>query len=315
MLSNTSSPIIELIPIATTFVGFNIAVISQGLRAAGVVGKHSAYAVWLSAIPLEFFSLAIIPITFLSIFFHLGKSITKPAKSKIETGHQEMKVKSGGSLIKPRMINLIGPIFCVISLTFFFFWFFRVDKSDGVSLLIALSHTEPNKAMLVALFISVIASAVFYYFQKYPLREMTTDMISGGNEIIVTLVVLVLAWSLASVSQDLGLNDFIQYQIGSSLPTWSIPLSLFIISSTVTYFTGSAWGVAALIMPFAIHLAVAEGLGIPLCVAAVITGGTFGDVTSPLAGLTNMAANVATLLLLTAIRATNEWRRLNYILP
>ena len=46
-------------------------------------------------------------------------------------------------------------------------------------------------------------------------------------------------------------------------------------------------------MPFAIPLAVSVGSNIPLCVAAVITGGTFGDVTSPAAGMTNMASNVA----------------------
>ena len=48
-----------------------------------------------------------------------------------------------------------------------------------------------------------------------------------------------------------------------------------------------------MIMPFAIPLAAAAGAGIPLCVAAVITGGTFGDVTSPVAGMTNMATNAA----------------------
>jgi Na+/H+ antiporter NhaC len=46
-------------------------------------------------------------------------------------------------------------------------------------------------------------------------------------------------------------------------------------------------------MPFAIPLAVSAGASVPLCVAAVITGGTFGDVTSPVAGMTNMASNIA----------------------
>jgi len=59
------------------------------------------------------------------------------------------------------------------------------------------------------------------------------------------------------------------------------------------HFIGSGWGAASLIMPFAITLAAAAGAGIPLCVAAVITGGTFGDVTSPVAGMTNMATNAA----------------------
>ena len=46
-------------------------------------------------------------------------------------------------------------------------------------------------------------------------------------------------------------------------------------------------------MPFAIPLAVSAGASVPLCVAAVITGGPFGDVTSPVAGMTNMASNIA----------------------
>ena len=56
-------------------------------------------------------------------------------------------------------------------------------------------------------------------------------------------------------------------------------------------FLGSGWAASALIMPFAISLAVSGGSGIPICVAAVITEGTFGDVTSPVAGMTNMASN------------------------
>jgi len=107
------------------------------------------------------------------------------------------------------------------------------------------------------------------------------------------LIILALAWPLASVSQALGLNDFIHQNIGSSLPAWSVAVSLFIIASAVTYFIGSGWGAASLIMPFAIPLAISAGSAIPICVAAVITGGTFGDVTSPIAGMTNMSAHIA----------------------
>jgi len=147
--------------------------------------------------------------------------------------------------------------------------------------------------MLVALFISIVVSAILYGFQKYDLKRLTADFISGGNEIMTTLAILAIAWPLAAVSQELGLNAFIQQQVGSSLPAWSVPLAVFLLSAAVTYFIGSGWGAASLIMPFAIPLAVSVGAGIPLCVAAVITGGTFGDVTSPVAGMTNMSSNIA----------------------
>ena len=108
-----------------------------------------------------------------------------------------------------------------------------------------------------------------------------------------TLVILAVAWPLATVSQELGMNVFIRELVGTSLPVWSVAVALFVVSASVTYFIGSGWGSASLIMPFAIPLAVTLGASVPLCVAAVITGGTFGDVTSPVAGMTNMASNIA----------------------
>lgn len=294
MLNNTASPVIELIPIATTFVGFNIANIYQGLKVAGISENNSAYSIWLKAIPLEFFSIIVILITFLSIYFPLRKSdkkIENPAETSKRT--MDMNMEDDIAIKKPRIINLLAPMFCITFLSIFFFWFFGRNNSAGSSFISAITNTEPNKAMLVSLFISIVVTVIFYRFQKYNLKKMTGDIISGGNGIMTTLAILTIAWSLASVSQGLGLSSFIQLQLGNSLPGWIVPVSLFLLSSAVTYFIGSGWGAASLIMPFAIPLAITLGSNIPLCVAAVITGGTFGDVTSPLAGMTNMSSNIA----------------------
>jgi len=293
MLNNTASPIVELIPIATTFVGFNIANISQGFKAAGASAKQSAYSILLHSIPFQFFSIVVLAITFLSIFFQWKKPSAEKQKQAAKTeASKGMDMEDDKPEIKPRMINLAIPMVAVIFSSFFFFWYFGKSKdgADGtISSIIAA--TEPNKAMLVALFISMIITGIIYWLQKYPLKTMTADLIAGGNKLMEILAILVMAWSLGAVSQELKLSDFIQQQIGTSLPGWSIPVSLFITASAVTYFLGSGWAASALIMPFAISLAVSGGSGIPICVAAVITGGTFGDVTSPVAGMTNMASN------------------------
>ncbi len=295
MLNNTASPVVELIPIATTFVGFNIANIGIGLKAAGNQENSSAYAIWLKAIPLEFFSIVLIIITFFSIFYQFKKPVNAPAKQSAEKEMKGMKMnmEEDKPSIKPRVINLIVPLLSIISLSIFFFWFFGKDKPGNHTFISAMTNTDPNRAMLVALFITIVISAICYFFQKYNLKEMTSDIISGGNEIMTTLIILTLAWPLASVSQALGLNDFIHQNLGSSMPAWSVAVSLFILSSAVTYFIGSGWGAASLLMPIAISIAVVFGAGIPLCVAAIITGGTFGDVTSPVAGMTNMSSNIA----------------------
>ena len=294
MLNNTASPVVELVPIATTFVGFNVAIIAQGLKLADLDGSVSAYAIWLRAIPLEFFSIVVLLITFLSIFFQFKQ----PAKGSINdhsgmsAGEMHMHEEAGKPMIKPSVKNLIFPMVSVVALSLFFFWYFGSAEAKRSSIFAAIADSEPNRAMLVGLVITLTVTILYYSFQKYPLKQQTADIISGGNEIMSTLAILAVAWPLAAVAQDLGLNDLVQQQLGSSLPAWSVPVSLFLLSSAVTYFTGSGWGAASLIMPFAIPLAVTVHSGIPLCVAAVITGGTFGDVTSPVAGMVNMSSNI-----------------------
>ncbi len=295
MLNNTASPVVELIPIATTYVGFNVAIISLGLKSAGISDQASAYSIWLKAIPLEFFGLVAIAITFLSMFRaprsgESGSAARAPNGPPAQTG---MTMDAEAPVITARLVNLVLPMLTVIALSIFFFWYFGVQQSGDASMRAAIANSEPNRAMLVALFISIFVTAALYALQGYRTSEMVPDVISGGNEIMPTLVILTIAWPLAAVSQELGMNAFIKDLVGSAMPGWSVAATLFVLSASVTYFIGSGWGSASLIMPFAIPLAVSAGASIPLCVAAVITGGTFGDVTSPVAGMTNMASNIA----------------------
>jgi tetracycline resistance efflux pump len=295
MLNNTASPVVQLIPIATTFVGFNLAIITLGLKSAGISDQTSAYSIWLRAIPLEFFSIVVIVITFFSMFraTRTGKKTTKAPAHQTPQAKQHMSMDAPTPVIQPRLMNLIVPMLTVITLSIFFFWLFGSERSNDSSFIGAITNTEPNRAMLVALVISVFLTAIFYAFQNYGVKDMVSDMISGGNELMPTLMILAIAWSLATVSQALHLNVFIEQLVGSSLPAWSIAAAIFILSASITYFIGASWGAASLIMPFAIPLAVSVGASIPLCVAAVITGGTFGDITSPVSGMTNMSSKIA----------------------
>lgn len=314
MLNNTASPVVELVPVATTFVGFNIGIINQGLTAAGEQDV-SAYSILLRSIPLQFFSIVVLIITFASIYFNFkNQEENKKKREGKENGNEhekgkgiQMSMKNEEIEVDPKILNLIVPLLSIILLSLFFFWYFGKEKVDSPSLASIIAATEPNKAMLVALLISLLISGVLYAIQKYPVKKMATDVISGGNEITNTLAILVLAWPLAQLTLDLGLSRFIQSTLGNSLSAIVVPAALFAVSSAVTYLIGSSWGAASLIMPFAIPLAVNTGAGIPLAVAAVITGGTFGDITSPVSGMTNMASNISKANHMKYIRYTNPY--------
>ena len=188
MLNNTASPVVELVPIATTFVGFNIANIDQGLKAAGAPTEQSAYGILLRAIPFEFFSLMALLVTFLSMRFQWRKASADTTTTHVQGEASEamgMAATDDEPEITPRVINLAIPMLLVILLSLFFFWYFGIDESGTRgSILSAIAATEPNKALLVALCISMIVTALAYLAQKYTVRRMTADVISGGNQLM-----------------------------------------------------------------------------------------------------------------------------------
>jgi Na+/H+ antiporter NhaC len=71
-----------------------------------------------------------------------------------------------------------------------------------------------------------------------------------------------------------------------------LPL-LFLTAGFIAFATGSSWGTFAIVLPLAVP--VGEGLGLPLApfVAAVLSGGIFGDHCSPISDTTIISSLAA----------------------
>lgn len=288
MLNNTASPFTELVPVATTFVAYNIGLIQQGLRAAGH-HEASAYGLLLHAIPYEFFSLTVLLMTAAMIFWRPPQPHGQPPDAAQDAGKQG----AGDTALPPRVLNLLLPLAFLLVITFSLIGMAVHERWDAAASWDALMQSLPvGQLMLDSIFLSLLATGLLYLVQGYSSQRLTNDVIKGGNAIMPTLAILILAWPLSNISQDLGLGQLVEQVISGSLPAYLVPLSMFAITGIVAYVTGSSWGAEALVMPAAIPLALVSDVNLPLTIAAVITGGTFGDVTSPLAGMVYMSAQV-----------------------
>ena len=189
MLNNSASPVIILIPVATTFVGYVLGVVGKGMEASGIQG--SALTLFIQSLPYQFFSFAAIAIAILSIIprfnfnvmkelIHVNSSPNKlahHAEFDEEFDHHEkgesMKDQTGNAvkssmehnhdmdedpILKPSLKNLIVPLIVLIPLSFFLMW-----NSD-----------EPSHSMLIALFITTIITFLLYRKQ---LAETAVDNI------------------------------------------------------------------------------------------------------------------------------------------
>ncbi|MTI82444.1 MAG: hypothetical protein FH756_00790 [Firmicutes bacterium] len=383
-LNNTASPLISLIPIATTYVGYMLGVLAVGLRSAGVAG--SPFIIFLQTIPFNFFSFTAILTALLSIFspwqfremaeadkkaaredgerhkplpegiknnvrgvrgvpafgHEAAEDLTPGEARRLDTARDQMGTAAGKDInvtssehnenemkksngegpkapmnmehdhdmeikskLPPRALNLLIPIGILIPLSFLMVWL--DGRAKGDTLLEIFSQANASRAMFQALFLTTVITALLYLLQRLSLKDLTNGFIKGGNKLMVTIVILVVAWPIATVSRDLGLPKLIETTLGATLPAVWVPAAAFVITAAVTYFIGSSWGSWALMMPLAIPLAAASGASIPLAAAAVFSGGTFGDVTSPLSGMTAMSSGVAEAEHMSYVRAMTPY--------
>jgi len=343
MLNNSASPVIVLIPIATTYIGYILGVLNQGMSAADING--SAFHLFITTLPYHFFSYTSIIIAILSIWptFNFGimkkeirstKNSDKSSvnmmnggqlvfqmemaedmenKDKADTAKDQMGVSTqhdSSSVLTPRLINLLLPIMILIPLSFYLMWWGGRSKAVNQGILEVFAAANASRAMFLALFVTTLITFVLYLFQGMKLKTMTDHFIKGGNKLMTTIVILALAWPISNVSQDLGLTQFIKSTLAGNLSPNIVPLLIFSITGAVTYFIGSSWGGWALMMPIAIPLAATTGGSIAITAAAVFSGGTFGDVTSPVSGMTAMASGISEADHMKYIRAMTPYNLL-----
>ena len=194
-------------------------------------------------------------------------------------------------MVKAQPWNLIIPVFLLLGLSLFLLW------EDGTSLgaktiFEAFSMADATFVMLLAVFITLIITFIFYIVRRQPLNEILYHFYDGGNQMMQAISLLILIWSLTLSAEDLGFSAFISSSLGAFLPAFMTPATIFLIGSIVGYFIGSSWGTWGLFMPLGIALAVSTGASIPLTVGAVFASGAFGALTSPLGDTTITTASI-----------------------
>lgn len=301
----TSCLLICLIPFGTTYVGYILGVISSSLSKSGL--KMSAYSIYIKSIPFNFYAIIMLLVSIGIIIFNLKfDSIVKKISDKEETkkdeghGHEAHEQCEFEEKAPPRPFNLISPLALLIASTFFFFWY--TGKGKGQGFVGAIMHAEFEKSILLSAVLSIVITTLFYLLQKIPMDEIESHFLSGGNEMLPPIIVLVLSWGLSSIIEDLGFVKFITTTIGPQIPSVLIPVTIFLIGCAASYFMGSAWGTWALLMPIAVPLALTTKSSLPVVIGAVLAGGSLRDNASPLGETAILSSTIAEVPLMKHVK-------------
>lgn len=278
LLDSTGTPVCMMLPFST-WAAFYISLF-MAQPAVQALGYKSGQDMFLRILPFNFYAWLTVLFVFLfsmGIMPKLGKM--KKAYERVEkTGATyemtqiNIDKNSGTATVKDEEGNI---------------WDFLIP----MAVLIAFTFISD---ILVGVVVALAVCLVMYVPRKVmTISEWSDLMIKGFCDIVPTIAALLAAFMVAGISGKMGLTDFVLNNVSKFPFPQFYSIIVFLVMAALTFATGSIWGSSTIVVPIILPLAAAMGASIPLTVAAVMSGGTFGSHACFFADATMLAAESA----------------------
>ena len=276
-------------------------------------GVKKPFALILQSIPYNFYAWITLVIGLFMVLFdwHIGPM--KKAAKRVETTGQLLNEGAvpmvSGELTevepvptaRPRAYNMLVPIGIMVLmmpvLLILTGWDDSLAAGDislGTALLKALGNGSGSTAVLFAVITALMVAALMYRIQGIATFTQMNDWVMKGISGMMPLALLMMmAFGLGAVTKELGTGIYLAGLAKDFLePAW-IPLIVFLLSAFIAFATGTSWGTFAIMIPIAIPIAREVDLPLSLSLAAVLSGGVFGDHASPISDTTIISSMAA----------------------
>lgn len=287
----TSAPVCMLVPLS----GFGV--FGMSCIEKEFTNYKITIPVWdafISTIPLQFYCIGALFLIPLIACFNIDFGpMVKAEERTFKTGLLHWPGANPLGLEKapefpegatPRMSLVVLPVLAI------FFIFFAILIANGFPYKRTLG-VNIRTGLITGYFVG--GMICFGLMVKYKIQSFkgTFDMyISGMKGNLFLVLVLLFAWSLSAVCKQLGTADFIVQGIQGSFPAWLVAPLLFLVGCIISFATGTSYGTFAILMPIAVPMANTLGAPMILSIAAVFSGGIFGDHCSPISDTTLLAS-------------------------
>ncbi|RRD94954.1 Na+/H+ antiporter NhaC family protein [Clostridiales bacterium COT073_COT-073] len=318
IIDATAAPIAG-IALVSTWIGYELSLIQEELPELSF--KTSAYSMFLETIPYRFYNIFVLALIVITIVLlrEIGPMFQAEERARttgqvLREGATPMAVEENMN-IKPEITgetnvwNAIVPIgaLIVISLLAFYFNGRSVLTGDDLAVVenapfsldairICFSNSDASIVLFMSAVLSSLLAIVMGLWQKlFTLKEAIDIWIEGWKSMIITVVILLLAWSIADIIKNqLDADQFLANSLSTTLPAFTIPTIIFVLGAAISFATGTSYGTMGILMPLAIPLANAASGGnrglIIAAVGAVLTGAIFGDHCSPISDTTILSS-------------------------
>lgn len=284
ILDSTSSPVAILIP----FIGWGVFIMSVIADAFAANGIETAeWDAFVAAIPYQFYAwlaIAMVPALTILKFDYGPMRDAEQALPASDTASASDDREADGPA-RPIVVWL--PL-SVLGVTLF------ATLADLGFPFAQVAGSDFRAGLASAYFLAAVTLVVLVVWLGIgKLAETFETYIRGMTGMLPIAATLVLAWALGSVGEALGTGDYIASVAGDNVAGWLLPSIVFLLAAVISFATGSSWGTVVIMMPLAVPAALATGAHMAVVIGAVLSGGLFGDHSSPVSETTILSSTGA----------------------
>jgi len=288
IVDSTAAPVAAIV-FVSTWVGFEISLISDGLAAAAAqagtppdvaaaLASANAFTLFIHSIPYLFYPLLALLMVALIVLLQRdfgpmlqaerrasrGEGLYREgAMLMSEAGSEKMEPVDGAPL---RWYNAALPVLAVVLVVLFGLYFqglSRFEASNPGVLPTPWDICGAASAFDALLWGSltgcIVAIALAVGQRILTVHQAIDGLVGGMRAMFLAGIILILAWSLGAVTEVLGTAPYISGLLEGNLPPQLLPALVFVTAASIAFATGTSWGTMGILLPIVIPLAVALG--------------------------------------------------------
>lgn len=317
LVDSTAAPIAS-IAFVTTWIGAELSYIQDGINTLGL--NQTAYSVFFSSLQYSFYPVLALMFILILVFTGSDFGPMRKAEMRAREGKGEVITTDGGNSfsnelneteIRPHWYNAVIPVLIIILGTLagllYTGWDAAIWQDPSLAFTKKLSMTigqsNAYKSLLWSSLGGVLTALLLTLSQRLlSLKDSLDSLINGFRTMLTAIVILIMAWSIALVTQHMHTASFIsEVMLRIALSPYLVPAITFVLAALIAFSTGSSWGTMAilypLILPSSWLIAQDSGLdhGTSLSifynvVSCVLAGSVLGDHCSPISDTTILSS-------------------------
>ena len=291
LIDATAAPVCIIAPVSS----WAAAVTSAVPEHSGING----FTMFLRTIPYNFYALLTLLFMVITILTKIdygpmkvhednalkGDLYTTPERPFAEDEKTEKKANG-------TVLDMVLPVLFLI-FSAIFFMLYTGGIFQGKSFVDAFAGCNAAKSLVMASLLTILATLLFYKIRNLvSFHDSMEGLTTGFKSMSSPILILILAWTLSSMTNLLGANIFIHDFVASQAGGLKmfLPLIIFVISVVLSFATGTSWGIFTILIPIVCNVFPDNYEMLVISIAACLAGSVCGDHCSPISDTTIMSS-------------------------